>query len=71
MTMENVLFRIANLSFGSSSYSFSMVLSVFLVGISIGSLVVGRLHRLPTHLLFFNQLGLSILLIGLYLTKET
>ncbi|MCP4606907.1 MAG: hypothetical protein GY847_41425 [Proteobacteria bacterium] len=70
MTMENVLFRIANLSFGSSSYSFSMVLSVFLVGIAIGSFVVSRLRRIPSNLLFFNQLGLAVLLMGLYLTLD-
>ncbi|MCP4674150.1 MAG: hypothetical protein GY854_01240 [Deltaproteobacteria bacterium] len=71
MTMENVLFRVANLSFGSSSYSFSMVLSVFLVGIAIGSFAVSKLRRISSTMLFLNLLVMTLLLIGVYLTLDS
>jgi len=37
MTLENVLIRFINLSLGSSSYSFTMIISVFVLAIAIGS----------------------------------
>ena len=71
MTLENVLIRLINLSLGSSSYSFTMIVSVFVLAIAIGSYVVGRLKRLPRNLLFFNQLLIAILLILLYFSFDT
>jgi spermidine synthase len=66
MTLENVLIRVANLSFGASSYSFALVLSVFLLAIAVGSLCVDRMRRLGPRTLFLNQLVLLSLLVGLF-----
>ena len=68
MTLENVLIRVTNLSFGSSSYSFSLVLSVFLLAIAIGSLVVGRMRSITPRTLYLNQLAITLLLLLLYLS---
>jgi spermidine synthase len=71
MTLENVLIRIINLCLGSSSYSFAMIVSVFVLAIAIGSYVVGKLNRLPHHLLFFNQFFIALLLILLYFSLDS
>ncbi|QTA92402.1 fused MFS/spermidine synthase [Desulfonema magnum] len=71
MTLENVLIRISNLSFGSSSYSFSLIVSVFILSIAMGSYVVGRLKDIPRHLLFTNQLLITITLLIVYLSLDT
>jgi spermidine synthase len=71
MTLENVLIRLINLSLGSSSYSFTIIVSVFVLSIAIGSYVVGRLKRLQRDLLFFNQLFIALLLMLLYCSLDT
>lgn len=71
MTLENVLIRLINLSLGSSSYSFTMIISVFVLAIAIGSYAVGRLKRLPPSLLFFNQFFIALLLMFLYFSFDT
>jgi spermidine synthase len=71
MTLENVLIRITNLSLGSSSYSFSLIVAAFILAIAIGSSLVGRLRQWPLPLLFINQLGIAVLLLLVYLTLDT
>jgi len=71
MTLENVLIRLINLSLGSSSYSFTMIISVFVLSIAIGSYMVGRLKRLPRSILFFNQFFIALLLMVLYFSFDT
>ncbi|MBD3305197.1 hypothetical protein GF339_02480 [candidate division KSB3 bacterium] len=71
MTLENVLIRIINLSLGSSSYSFSLIVAVFILAIAVGSYVVGRLPRIPRSLLFFNQLVITLTLLGIYLSLDS
>lgn len=70
MTLENVLIRLTSLSLGSSTYSFSIIVSVFILAIAIGSFAVGALNRLPRKLLFFNQLGIFIFLVLIYFTLD-
>jgi spermidine synthase len=55
MALENVLIRITNLTLGSSSYSFSLLVGVFVLSLAGGSFVVGALRRLPRGLLFGTQ----------------
>ena len=71
MTMENVLIRIVNLSLGSSSYSFSMIVAAFILAIALGSFVVGFMKRLSRKALFLNQATVALLLLGLYFTLDT
>ncbi len=70
MTLENVLIRITNLSLGSSSYSFSLIVAAFILAIAIGSHLVARLRRWPLPLLFANQLGIAVLLLLVFLTLD-
>jgi spermidine synthase len=71
MTLENLFIRFVNLSFGSSSYSFTIIVSVFILAIAIGSYAVGRLKQIPRNLLFFNQLFIALILVLLYFTLDT
>jgi spermidine synthase len=66
MTLEVVLIRFGGLSLGSSEYSFSMVVAVFVLCIAIGSLLVSVMPRIPTGLLLGNQILLVAILVALY-----
>ncbi len=57
MALENVLIRTTNLTLGSSSYSFSLLVGVFVLSLAGGSFAVGALRRLPRGLLFWTQAG--------------
>ena len=41
MVLENVMIRITNLTLGSSSYSFSLLVGVFVLSLAGGSFAVG------------------------------
>ena len=71
MTLENVLIRITNFSIGSSSYSFSLIVAVFILAIALGSSVVGRFHRIRLRVLFINQMVITLSLLGIYLSLDT
>lgn len=71
MTLENVLIRLMNLSFGSSSYSFSIVVAVFVLAIALGSYVFSRFKKVPEHSLYINQLLICFTLLALYFTLDT
>lgn len=71
MTLENILIRISNLSLGSSSYSFSMVISAFILSIALGSYLVSRLKQMPGYLLFINQLFITLSLLFVYISLDT
>src|SRR5690606_8579701 len=51
MVVQTVLIRIAGLSFGSSQFTFAMVVAVFVLCIAIGSFAVSVLPRIPPALL--------------------
>lgn len=70
MSLENVLIRITNLSLGSSSYSFSIIVSVFILSIAAGSFVVGSLKQISRWLLYVNQIFISIFLLIIFITLD-
>ena len=51
MTLQSVLIRLGGLSFGSSQFTFSMVVAVFVLCIALGSFAVSALRRIPAWLL--------------------
>jgi len=55
MSLQTVFIRIGGLSFGSSEYTFAMVVSVVVLCIAIGSFAVSALPRIPNWLLPMNQ----------------
>ncbi|MBW2603196.1 MAG: hypothetical protein JRE28_02615 [Deltaproteobacteria bacterium] len=70
MSLENVLVRITNLSLGSSSYSFSIIVSVFILSIAAGSFAVGGLKQISRRLLYVNQICISIFLLIIFITLD-
>jgi predicted membrane-bound spermidine synthase len=70
MSLENVLIRITNLSLGSSSYSFSIIVAVFILSIAAGSFVIGGLKHISRWLLYFNQLLITISLLLIFLSLD-
>jgi len=71
MMLENVLIRFTNFAMGSSSYSFSLIVAVFILSIAIGSYVVSRMKEIPASLLFWNQFLIAISLFGVYYSLDT
>jgi spermidine synthase len=71
MTLENVLIRFTNFSMGSSSYSFSLIVAVFILSIAVGSYIVARLPKIDASLLFWNQFLIAISLLGIYYSLDT
>lgn len=55
MALENVLIRVANLTLGASSYSFSLLVGVFVLSLACGSFLVAGLRWLPCGLLLVTQ----------------
>lgn len=71
MTLENVLIRICNFSLGSSSYTFSLVISVFILSIAIGSYFITLFKSIPRSSLFFNQLFITLSVLLLFMSLDT
>jgi spermidine synthase len=61
MALQTTLNRLGALAFGSSQFTFAMVVAVFVLCIAIGSLVVSALPRIPAGL----ALGCAWLLVAL------
>ena len=67
LAFEVVWFRVLVLVFGSTVYSFSAMLSVFLLGLAVGSLVFGPWAdraRVPVRLLALTQAGVALTALG-------
>ncbi len=67
MVLQTTLNRVGALAFGSSQFTFAMVVAVFVLCIALGSLAVSALPRVPRHLLVDSQWLLLLLLVLLYL----
>jgi len=66
MAIQTIVIRIAGLSFGSSQFTFSMVVAVFVLCIALGSFCVSAFSRIPRVLVVVNQWLLAVLLLALY-----
>jgi spermidine synthase len=66
MAVQTSLIRLAGLSFGSSQFTFSMVVAVFVLCIALGSFLVSALSRITPLFVVLNQWGLALLLLVLY-----
>ncbi len=69
MCFQTVLIRVAGLSLGSSNFTFSMVVAVFVLCIALGSFAVAALPRIPGALIVATQwllaLGMALLYVPL------
>lgn len=66
MAVQTSLIRLAGLSFGSSQFTFSMVVAVFVLCIALGGFLVSALSRIAPLFVVLNQWGLAFLLLILY-----
>jgi spermidine synthase len=66
MVLQTTLNRVAGLAFGSSHFTFAMVVAVFVLCIALGSFAVSALSRIPAWLVPASQWLLVALLAGLY-----
>jgi spermidine synthase len=67
MALQTVVIRIAGLAIGSSPFTFSMVVSVFVLCIAIGSLFVSLAPGVGARTLLVNQVVLAVVAGALYL----
>ena len=66
MTLQTTLNRMGGLAFGSSQFTFAMVVAVFVLCIALGSLAVSVFHNIPRGFVVGSQWLLVLLLFPLY-----
>jgi spermidine synthase len=71
MVLQTIVIRIGALSFGSSEYTFTMVVAVFVLCIALGSFEVSGRTRIGPRALAVSLWLLALLFAGLYLLLET
>jgi spermidine synthase len=67
MGLQTVVIRVGALALGSSPFTFSMVVAVFVLCIALGSLAVSLAPRLGSSHLLANQIALAVTAAALYL----
>ena len=67
MSLQTILNRIGGLAFGSSQFTFAMVVAVFVLCIALGSLAVSVFGRIPRGFIMGSQWLLVFLLFPLYI----
>ena len=70
MTAQTVLIRLSGLAFGSSHFTFAMVVAAFVLCIALGSFGVSALRRIPPVLIVASQWMLVASLLVLYARLE-
>ena len=70
MVLQTIVIRIGGLAFGSSEYTFSMVVAVFVLCIALGSIAVSALPRIGRNLLVIALWSLGLSFTGLYFLLE-
>jgi len=66
MTVQTILNRIGALAFGASTFTFAMVVAVFVLSIALGSLAVSLLKRISLPLIVLSQWALVLYLFLIY-----
>lgn len=71
MALENVLVRLVSLSLGSSAYTFTMVVGVFVLAIALGVFGAARPWKNIAKVLWLNQVLLGLSLFAVYPSIDT
>lgn len=66
MTMQTTFIRLGMLAIGSSQFTFSMVVAVFVLAIALGSFIVSGLSSIPRIIVVLNQWGIALCFFVLY-----
>jgi spermidine synthase len=67
MVVQTSVIRVAGLAFGSSHFTFSIVVSIFVLCIALGSFAVSMLPSVRTWYIVANQWALAVLILVLYI----
>ena len=70
ITLETLFVRVTHLSFGSSSHSFAMIITVFILSIAIGAYRVSKRKTVPPSALVRNHLGICVGLTAVFVTLD-
>ncbi len=70
LSLENLLIRLMGLSTGSSNYNFTLIVSIFILGLGIGSILVKKIGDYKISQLFWTQLIVSAGIIGIYISGD-
>jgi spermidine synthase len=70
MTLESLFIRVTNLAFGSSSHSFALIVTVFVLAVALGAYWVGRRRVISPSALLTNQILIGCGLMLLFLTLD-
>ncbi|MEZ4750154.1 MAG: hypothetical protein R3B54_05840 [Bdellovibrionota bacterium] len=70
LSLETVLIRLVGLATGASTFNFTLIVSIFVFALGIGSLLVRRLEKAKPTTLFWNQIFVALALLALYLSGE-
>ncbi len=66
MALQTTFNRVGGLTFGSSQFTFAMIVAVFVLCIALGSLSVSLFRRIPRSAIAITQWALAIYLLVLY-----
>jgi spermidine synthase len=66
MSIQTILIRVGSLALGASTFTFAMVVAVFVLAIALGSLAVSAFERIPAGVIAGSQWLLFGLLVLLY-----
>jgi len=66
MALQTTFNRIGGLAFGSSHFTFAMIVAVFVLCIALGSFAVSLFRNIPRSAIAITQWLLVVLLLGLY-----
>jgi len=70
LTLETLLIRLMGLAAGSSSLHFSLIVSIFILGLGLTPLFAKRIAGYTPGHLFFNQTAVTVLLLIVYISGE-
>lgn len=71
IALETIFIRLMGLSTGSSNYNFTLIVSIFILGLGIGSLIVREIAKYNPIQLVINQILIVLTLFFLYLTGDS
>lgn len=70
LTLETSLLRFGALVLGGSSYTFALIVAIFVLSLALGSLAVALARALPVRTLFVVQLAAGLYLLLLYFSLD-
>lgn len=70
LSLENVFIRITNLSFASTAYSFTVIVAIFILSLSIGGYLVAIKKQFSPKTLYRNQIWVTATFLLLFFTID-